>query len=383
MKGIMGQFISVIPMTVIAMLVVSLVEALVILPVHADEIMKTRKEKKSIFSRVEGHYRRYLNWTINHKWIMLVIMIGIFAVSIMQGGRLFQKFTLFPATGLTGISIRLEVERNTPIAKTAELANILSQRLDKISGGDFESVYANVGQVTTGGAGGSRQNGSHLAGISIIFTSDPDFIQREKPLLAKIREVTAAFGKEYNTQTSVTISRPGPPVGKPIQYQITSRDTESSRQILERLRGIFAEIPGVNSLESDADGDTRKYRFLIDNSFAISEGVDPASISRTIFAASTGVVTNEITKNNEKVEILVGLAGQDNFSIKELLALKVRNRGGQAVPISAFVKSIEESGPSSIQRLNRVRTITMFGEVDEKVISGSRPMPKLSPKLKS
>ena len=380
MKGIMGQFISVIPLTVIVMLAVSILEALIILPVHASEIMKTRAKKKtSIFTLIEPKYTKYLNWSIRNRWLMLIIFIGIFGGSMAQMGNLFSRFTLFPATGLTGLNIRMEVARNTPIEKTAEVSNILSKRLEAISGGDFDSLYAEVGEVITGGAGGSRQNGSHLAQISIIFPSDSSFIEREKALVANIRQVCKDFSLEFDAKTSVSISRPGPPIGKPIQFQITGRDFEESKQVAERLKQSISTIDGVNSLETDVDGNTKKYRFIIDNNLAVAEGVDPTKISRTIFAASTGIVTSEILKNNEKVELLVGIADDPTRTVEQILDLRVRNRIGQAVPIKVFVSVNEELGPSSIQRLDGVRTITLFGEVDEKVTSGKLANDQIAP----
>jgi len=382
MKGIMGQFISVIPLTVILMLLVSLFEALLILPIHAQEIMKTKKAKTSLFYRFEKVYRRYLNWSVRHRWVAVVALFLIAVASVMQGGKLFSQFTLFPATGLTGASVRLEVKRNTPIAKTAELANVLSKRLEAVSGGDFDSLYANVGQVRTGGGDGSRQNGSHLAAVTIVFTSDSDFIEREKKLIGDMRRVTTNFAKEFGVYASLSISRPGPPVGKPIQFQITSRNFDESKQIAAQLEAGFRQIKGVSSIETDADGDTRSYRILIDNNLAVAEGVDPNLLARTIFAASTGVVTSEILRNNDKVEILVGVNRDLDSQIADILKLKVRNRVGQAVAIGVFAKAVEEKGASSIQRLDGVKTLTLFGEVDEKVISGKQANIQIQPTLK-
>ena len=44
MKEIIGQFLRVIPIAVISMLLVSLFEAIVILPIHAEEMMKPTKK---------------------------------------------------------------------------------------------------------------------------------------------------------------------------------------------------------------------------------------------------------------------------------------------------------------------------------------------------
>ncbi len=372
MKEIIGQFLRVIPMTVIAMLVVSLFEALIILPIHAQEIMKPKREKKKIsfFTRLEERYRVYLHWSIKRRWLILGATTLFMIISMVQGAFLFQKFTLFPASGLNGLNVRVELSKNTPVSETAIKVKELSAELKKVSQGTFDSLYATVGQVRTGGAAGSQQNASHLAMINIVFVSDPDFIYKEKEIVKNIRKVTAEYASQNKIKTSVAIDRPGPPIGKPIQVEVASRSFEKGNEIVSYLKSELEKIKGTEGLETDSDGDSKKYRFVVDNSYAVSEGVNPNDISRTIFAASTGLISNEILKDNEKVELLVSTDSSRVGELKDILDLKVRNNNGQSLPVKSFVKVEEEFGPSSIQRLNGLRTITLFGEVDEKVITG-------------
>ncbi len=383
MKEIIGQFLRVIPITVVAMLVVSLLEALLILPIHAEEIMREKREKKkSFFHRFEVKYEKYLKWSLEKRVPLMIIISLFFAGSLYQGKKIFERFSLFPPDGLEGLSVRVELEKNGPLYKTTAVVKELSRRLETVAENTFENVYSNLGSVTTGGSGGSRQNGSHLAMVNVSFISDPDFIYKEKRILKNIREVVDKYEAESGAKFSITLDRPGPPVGKPIQFQIASRDFAFGEKIVEKIKTELLKIKGVNSLETDNDGSSIKYRLQVNNELAVSEGVDPSKISRTIFASSTGVVAEEILKNNEKVEILLGIKDGkklDSFPVEKILELKVRNNSGQAVPLKTFVKVIKEFGPSSIQRLNGLKTITLFGEVDDKIISGKEANAQIEP----
>jgi len=97
MEGIMGQFLSVIPLTVIVLLAASLFEALIILPVHAGEMMKVVKKKKSFFSRLESIYGSYLRWSIKFKWLILIVLLIFTGLSLVQGKALFKRFSLLRA----------------------------------------------------------------------------------------------------------------------------------------------------------------------------------------------------------------------------------------------------------------------------------------------
>ena len=380
MKEIIGQFLRVIPITVIAMLIVSLLEAIIILPIHAEEIMKPKKEKKKhFFDKVERSYAKYLEWSISKRWILLAGLTVFFAVSLVQGKKVFERFSLFPAEGLEGLSVRLELPKNTPLYKTRTQARDLSTRLVAVSEDTFDNIYTNLGQVTTGGNSGSRQYGSHLGMVNVSFTSDPDFIYQEKRIVKKINEAVEKFREDTGVKVSMTIERPGPPIGKPIQFQVTSRDFEYGSSIVNRIKDEFEKMDGVHSLVTDLDGDNTRYRIEVDNELAVSEGVSPTDISRTIFSTSTGIVGEEILKNNEKVEIQLSLKDAKASPVEDIIRLKVRNDNGQAVPLSTFVKIIKESGPSSIQRFNGIRTITLFGEVRDEKITGKEANERIMP----
>lgn len=389
MGDIIGQFLSVIPITVVALLSVSLFEALVILPIHAEELMVSKEQAKigkvSFMTKLENHYEKYLKWSIDKRWLVLFGLILFVIFSGFQGKKVFERFSLFPSDGLEGLSVRLELPKNTSIAVTKKMAKELTRKLESVADGTFDSVFTTLGQVTTGGSSGSRQNGSHLAMVNVKFISDSSFNDKEKKIVASVNEVVAEFSSQNQAKTSITLDRPGPPIGKPIQIQITSRDFDFGLKISDQIQEELGKIKGVKSLETDLDGDAIKFRLKVNNERAVSEGIDPTTISRSIFAASTGVVANEILENNEKVEILLGV--KQNFididpkSIKNILDLKVRNSNGQAVSIRNFVEVIEERGPSSVQRYNGVRTITVFGEVERSVITGKGVNIKILPFL--
>ncbi len=382
MQGIMGQFIKVIPITVITLLAVSLIEALGILPIHAEELMKPKKKKKRFFAKIENAYRAFVSFSIRFKWIMVLILIGIFAFSGLQGKKIFEKFSLFPAEGLDGLSVRIELDKNTPLNKTKEKVKLLSSQLLKVSDGTFDTLTSDIGQVITGGMSGSRQNGPNLAMINVNFVSDSNFIYKEQEILKNIRKTVKDFQSNHQVKTSITLDRPGPPIGKPIQFQVTSRDFDLGESIVTQIKAKLEQIKGVNSVESDLDGNTLSYRVRINNKKAIIAGIDPSKISSTIFSATTGLVATEILKNNEKVEVLVSLLDSSKSSVDEILNLKVRNKRGIAVPLKSFSTLEEQRGPSSIQRLNGLRTITLFGEVDDKIITGKEANKIIAPFVK-
>ncbi len=383
MEGIIGQFLSVIPVTVIALLSISLIEALLILPVHAEDIMKKKTDDKvSFFKFFEDKYKRYIYWSINKRFFIIFVLSLFMAVSAFQGKKIFERFSLFPADGLDGFSVRVQLERGTPMYKTRDSVKKLSAMLIEASQDSFENIYTNIGQVRTGGGSGSQQTGSHYAQVNVSFKTDSSIASKEKQIIKGIREAISEYSEAEKVKASLTIDRPGPPIGKPIQFQIASRDFSLGEKIARDIKLELEKINGVHSIETDLDGDNESYRFLINNELAIAEGVSPERLSRTIFSSSTGLVASEILKNNEKIEILVSVGGNTKSPVESILDLRIRNGQGYAVPLGSYVKIVKENGLSAVQRLNGLRTITLFGEVDDKVISSKEASAKIRPFIK-
>ena len=135
----------------------------------------------------------------------------------------------------------------------------------------------------------------------------------------------------------------------------------------------------MHSLEIDEDEGYISNRIVIDQSLALSEGIHPLHLSQTIFSASTGSVINEFLIGGEKVDVFVGLDKKDDFDSKDILNLKVRNKRDQAMPIGSFAEVKEEPSNTSIQRWNGLNITTLFGEVNESLISGFEANQKVKP----
>ena len=64
------------------------------------------------------------------------------------------------------------------------------------------------------------------------------------------------FGEKHGAKVSVSVNRPGPPIGKPIQYEIATRNFKDGFEVARALKKEFSKIQGVESLETDADRNT-------------------------------------------------------------------------------------------------------------------------------
>ena len=111
-SGIMGKFIAVMPLAVIAILIVSLGEALIILPAHLNQALTRSRSDKSRFTAwhertrqkvekglnyiIEKYYRSAIEYVVKNRYFTLSIGLGVLIISlgIVKGG--YVPFVFMP-----------------------------------------------------------------------------------------------------------------------------------------------------------------------------------------------------------------------------------------------------------------------------------------------
>ncbi len=141
-SGMMGKFISVIPVIVITLLLTSLVESLLVLPAHLSfgRARSGRGGMVGLLDRVRTWFGRGLHWLVagpyqkvlelNLHFRYASLAIGIAALmltfGIVKNGLV--RFTFMPEVDGDRISVAIQMNEGTPIGKTGEIADMILAR---------------------------------------------------------------------------------------------------------------------------------------------------------------------------------------------------------------------------------------------------------------
>lgn len=384
MKEIIGKFIRVMPIVVICMLIFSLIESLLILPTHAAEILRPSRRRSFLGLHIETlkrKYSQYVSWSLNHKK-MIFLCLFIFSIPTgFLGKRALSNFVLFPKVGISGLNIKLEAKSNTSLEKSQTIALELAKLLDPMVGEDIESLKITVGQATVGGTFGTRERGSHLSLTEIKFPDDAGFIKREKLVMQKIREKAQELKQRYDVKFNIAVSRTGPPIGRPIQVEISSRDFEKTQNVARQLEDIIAKLPGTQDVASDLQANQKKYRLKIDKQRAIELGLNLQNIANTVYTAFDGLAASTTREGTEEVFLVVTFPKSVRSDLSNLLELPVLSKNQRLIPLKSIAEVEEAYGKSVINRLNGQRTITIFGDVDNKQLTSKQANFLLKPEV--
>lgn len=390
--GIIGKLFRDIPLVVIAVLGLSLIEALLILPFHLSNLPAHGAETKNRILRaiekvqkgfdrrfqafVEGPLDRALNFTVNMPFFVVscgvALLIVVFAT--VPGGIL--KIGFFPEIEADSVTAKLEMPSGTKVERTAEIAarieaageRALARFADEASGDMpfLKARYSTIGQnVTFGGPlGQSSTLQSNLANVEYSLISGED---RE----ISAAEIEDAWREELGPvpeARSLTISSSLLSIGEAINVKLSHPDDSQLDSAAARLVEALKGIGGVFDVESDNDEGMQEIELRLKPS-ARSLGITLQDLALQVRAAFFGAEAVRVQRGREDVRVYVRLPESERDSIADVERYRVRVPGGQ-VALSTLAEVSFSQAPSVIRREGGHRITTVTADVDSDIVTG-------------
>ncbi len=403
-SGIMGKFIFILPQAVICILAISLVEAFIILPAHLEHALTPPLKNKGLVSRIfsflfgwlkrdilDGHAwlrdktEKSLNWFIHtiylpmlkycveSRYFTLAIAVGVLIASfgVLAGGHV--PFVLFGKSDSNWIVADLIYPLGTPFETTEKSIEQIedgSMALndyfrDRVTDGKdiVAYTYSGIGNIP-------RRDwkppviGGHCAHsiIEVVSASmRPDVPGPE--IVAKWRELTGeVIGAEQLTFSTIG----GGPQGNPIEVQLRGDDLEQLRHAVAELKNEIAKYPGTFDITDNFRPGKMEMQIHIKKG-AKPLGVTMADIALQIRQAYYGDEALKIQRGKDDVKVMVRYSKEERQSEGSIDELRIRTRDGRQIPLNQVADIEIKRGFSTIQRVDRNRTITVISDIDETV----------------
>lgn len=308
--------------------------------------------------RVMRAYMRMVTWCLNHRWITLGSAILFFVGSIMLIPLLPTGFMPPPDTGQTQVRVELPPGSQFPDSlKAAEYARNLIKDHPEI-----KSVYTTIGGGSSGTdpfAGGASSE-PRKATLTIQVTDRSDRSVSLQKIENDIRQRLAPLP---GARIQVGIA------GNNSQYQIALSGDDpdvlisTARQVEREIR----TIPNIGSITSSAALIRPELVIRPDFAKAADLGVTTQNIAETVRIATAGDFDQNLAKLNlsqRQIPIVIKLplsARQDQDLIKRLMITGSKG----PVMLGTIAQVNIESGPSQIDRFNRLRNINFNIELND------------------
>ncbi|QNH52427.1 efflux RND transporter permease subunit [Acinetobacter venetianus] len=307
--------------------------------------------------RVMRGYMSLVTWCLNHRWVTLFGAIAFFIGSVMLIPLLPTGFVPPPDTGQT--QVRLELTPGSQFAdtlKTAEYARDLIKDHPEI-----KSIYTTIGGGAAGTdpfAGGASTE-PRKATLTIQTTERSD---RSASLQDIENEIRQRLAPVPGARIQVGLA------GNNSQYQLSlsGDDPETLMSTARKLERELRTIPNIGSITSSAALIRPELVIRPDFAKAADLGVTTYDIAETLRIATAGDFDQNLAKLNlsqRQVPIVIKLplqARQDQELMKRLMVKGSRG----PIMLGTIAEVNIESGPSQIDRFNRLRNINFNIELN-------------------
>lgn len=388
LPGANGDFAYPIPVVVILCLVFSLLECFISLPAHLSDLRDSAPPSgwcgwipraqdalaRGLERFVQGVYRPVLDGAVRHRYVTLCAgAAGLLVVAgLVAGGRV--KFDFFPPVDADNVVAGVTLPEGTPVEVTRGVverleraARRLKEQLEGERGGSiFRHTLSVVGmqpmrmaQDPSWGANPAAFSGSHVGEVNLQLVpaeergeiTAADVAARWRRLLGDLPDVELSF------ITSATHS------GKPVFVELRAEDLPVLAMAADRLKERLGRYPGVYDLADSYQAGKPEVQMAI-NASGAALGLTQADLARQVRQALTGEEVQRFQRGRDDVRVMVRYPPEERRSIGNLLELRVRLPGGVEAPLSEVARVVYTAGPTSIQRRDRRRVVTVTADVD-------------------
>ena len=360
--GIMGEFMSYLPKTVIITLAASLLVALVITPPVASVMMKKKipAPGHQAFSQTRAvrRYSQLLRWALRHRWTTVVFAFGTLVLFVYWyacsglGTEFFPDIE--PARGTINIKLPegSSLDASDVVVRTAEAA--------AMQYAESKTVIASTGgglQQGGGlGGGGNKTNESH---ITIEFVDRED---RRMPSSRVLDLIRNDLGDSAGAEIQVDKAEEGPPTGKPIAIEILGDDFEALGNVAAKVRRKLKTIDGVVDVKDDYVTGKPELSVLVDKEKAALFGLTTQIVGQMIRTAIQGSKAGVYRVGNDEYDVVVRMPKAQRQEVDTLERLRIPSLTGAMIPLSSVADFQWTSGLGAIQRVDERRTVTVTAD---------------------
>ena len=381
-SSVIGKVIGDMPKTVILVIVASLVECFLVLPMHLRGALKQMDATGGpkvgrlhvAFNNFrDGTFSRVLGAAYEYRYSVVTTAICVLVISFFMlfSGRIGFEFFATPETDI--VHANFSLSPGTPREQTRKmLAEIERAALtveDRLTGGEGGLIVYSVGSIATteGRPGEAEAGGDHIGSFTIEFVPSD---KRDVRNLAYLREWEAEIRPLAGMENLVLLERSaGGPPGKDIDIRVVGASLEVLKEAAMKIRSQLRLIPGVMAIEDDLPWGKQEI-ILKMTPAGRAMGLTTESVARQVRDAYEGSIAKRFAQDEEEVIVRVMLPKEDS-RLTALRDLYIRTLDGTQVALTEAVDLETRVGFSRVRRDDGIRQVAITADVNKEVSTSS------------
>lgn len=368
MEGVLGRFMSIIPVVVTLALLASLVEAFAVLPAHIAEwggVVRSRAnghdEPRPWLAALLARYERVLSYFLRHRYLTVLAVVVVAALTL-NVAYAHMDFILFGGRDLESFAVTVEAPPGASLDETTRILRELEGQALTVArdSTEIEHLRTEVGSVQRNRA--SRVRATNVGELSIELVGPNDRERLGTEVKDEIRQVI----QDVTGVRTMTFedTRRGPPVGKPIMVRIKGDSFDVLSRIAAEVKEHLRGMDGVKDISDSFPPGKDEVRPVLDLEKVAALGLDVRTVAMEIRGAFDGLEATQIYDGNEEVEVMVKHDRRNRTSLASLRDMQFASPAGM-VPFRNIGSMERRQGFAQIAHHDQKRNIDVLADVVE------------------
>lgn len=388
--GTLGQILRPIPIFVISILIVSLLEAFLVLPAH---LSSSGRWSRGIVLDISRGFNRALNRFLDGFLLPVLraairlryaVVAAFVALLILVGGLVnagIIRFIFFPQIEGDKVTATLVMPVGTPFSvvrghalEMMKAARKIDARIEREAGKrHVESISVIIGSTFVdempGQESGVSATTNNQAQLRLQLIDAPMRTVSAKTVENRLQAAVGTIpnADELSYQSSLVGG------GHDINIQLAHEDVAVLDRTAEQLKGRMRELPGVVEVADTMKRGKLEYVFELTPE-GLAAGLKPGDFGRQLRNAFYGYEVQRLQRKRSELKVMVRYPSPDRERIETIHDFRVRLPGGGKAPLDTVATIRQQRTYARIKRVDGRRVVNVTADVDKRVTTPETAM---------
>jgi len=396
MSGTMGEVIKLIPIAVSVLVLASLIESFLFLPIHAAHVLK-KEQKTTSWESINRLYSWLIHFFMRYKKTFLLLFIILVPLFIVIGIKA-SKFQMFPQFDSTTVNITLKANVNTTTQETLSYLKAIEKDLyekkekfyithvgsvagwRRDSAGNSET-YPYVGQITIELQKLKAQNFvDRLITPTLSFYYDKEGRTREKKSLVIAKDLRHFleknnYKKHFNLSDLAIVERKVGPIKSDLKIGLVSDNNQKIMHYAKQIEEALHKVDGIVSVNDSMNFGVDEIKLQI-NTYGESLGLNEQKLGLLLSNFYLERRLGFAFDSTDLLELKIQSANKDSLNLLKKFQLKLEGDTFVTLEdvvhfniIKSFEKIIKDSGEKNFY---------VYANVDSKKITATETLTQIN-----
>ena len=376
-SGMMGPYMSPMPIGASIAMLLSLFVALTITPYLGYHLLNEKEKQHE--KEEQGHQTSWIYKIYNKfekplldnskkRWLVLGLTVVLLFGSV---GMFFTKSVavkMLPFDNKNEFQVVIDMPEGTTLERTSSVAKEISQYLTTVPEVvNYQNYIGTSAPITFNGLVRhyDLRGGSNMADIQVNLLDKTDRDEQSHAIAKRIRPAIQAIAQKHHANVKIVEVPPGPPVLSTIVAEVYGPDYQEQIKVAYQVKEILKKTNDVVDVDWGVEDVQTEYKLEVDKEKAMLNGIAPQQVvgNLTYLLREYPISNLYDEKSVNPVGIVMALDDKDKTNIDDIQNLKIKGQQGNMVPVRDIVQVKQDTLRKSISRKDQQRVVYVLADM--------------------